>query len=63
MLQRAALGREKVLGPGRPHIVRVVNCLRQLNVGVKRNENQNSSVDQGLPKERTVRENGGNGKD
>jgi hypothetical protein len=32
MLQRAVLGREKVLGPGHPHTLEVVNYLKQLNV-------------------------------
>jgi hypothetical protein len=50
MFQRVALGREKVLGPGHPHTLEVVNCLKQLNMGIKRNGNQNSSVDQGLSK-------------
>jgi len=32
MFQRAVLGREKVLGPGHPHTLEVVNYLKQLNV-------------------------------
>jgi hypothetical protein len=32
MFQRAVLGREKVLGPGYPHTLEVVNYLKQLNV-------------------------------
>jgi len=36
--------------------------LEAAKCGSQRNENQNSNVDQDLPKERTVRGNGGNGK-
>ena len=41
MFQRAALGREKVLGPHHPHTLEVVNYLRQLDVEVTENEGQN----------------------
>jgi hypothetical protein len=57
MFQRAVLRREKMLKPHYFHILEVINYLRQLDVEVTENEDQNIDVDHNLSKKRARRKN------